>query len=623
MIFREGVKHTLRKAAAAAFLGALLGAPANADAAGATYTVAQCERANRGAQDAVLSDGHSYFALNACGASGVHAVRIENIGRAVHRAVGKARWSTNTSSLGIVGVDVSAKLRRDRGHAPRLWMADAGKRQTGRVGSGRTGPTSYHHYGWSAHGRGQRQFIASLSCERAGGCRASGEAKTWVRNVRLRVADYSDPVLTTGGTLLAGGWRRGTQDLGTSGSDAGSGLRQIVATVDRTGLLTRNASCADVPGSRSAKTFDPCSTALSTSSASASTAAPPFHDGHNAVSICTIDFAGNRTCQHRNVDVDNTPPALGFTSSQEANDPELIKAPVSDATSGVAGGRIYYRAVGSPTWRPLATQIGGAALEARVNSTAVPAGQYEFLAQATDVARNFAQTTQRRDGQPMVLTFPLKSGVRLTGYLAPGGGHRKTIGYGERSKVAGRLSDRAGHPLGGQEVTVVEHFGAGALIDRRVRTVATDSDGRWRERIPAGPSRRITATYGGSPRYIADAARVGTLAVRTKVGLRLSRRHVPEGRRVVFKGRVRHYAARIPDGGKLVELQVRNGHSWDTVRHVIHTNADGKYRVRYRFARFYTSNVRYRFRLKVLREQGWAYKAPAKSKSRRVVVEAR
>jgi hypothetical protein len=622
VILREGVKHTLRKATVAAFLGALLAAP-NADAGGATYTVIQCERANRGAQDAVLSDGHSYFAGNACGASGAFAVKIDNIGRAIHGAVGKARWSTNTSSLGIVGVDVSAKLRRHRGHAPRLWMADDGQRQTGRVGSGGTGPTSYHHYGWSAHGRGQRQFIASLSCERAGGCRESDLAKTWIRNVRLKVADYSDPVLAPSGSLLTSGWRRGMQNLATGGSDAGSGLRQIVAIVDRTGLLTRNTSCADIPGSRSAKTFDPCPPALSTSSTSASTGAPPFHDGRNAVSICAIDFAGNRTCQHRTVQVDNTPPALGFTSSQDANDPELIKAPVSDVTSGVDGGRIFYRAVGSTTWQPLETQIGGGALEARVDSTAVPAGRYEFLAQATDVAGNLAWTTQRRDGQPMVLTFPLKSGVRLTGHLAPGGGHRKTIGYGKRSKVSGALIDRAGHPLADQEVTVVEHFGSGALIDRRVRRVQTDSAGRWRERIPAGPSRRITATYGGSPRYIADATRVGTLAVKTKAGLRLSRRHVPEGRRVVFKGRVRHYAARIPDGGKLIELQVRNGHSWDTVRHAIHTNADGKYRVRYHFARFYTSNVRYRFRLKVLREQGWAYKAPAKSKSRKLVVEAR
>jgi hypothetical protein len=622
VIAKTSLKRALLTGCAVALLGALA-APASAGAAGKTYTVIQCDRANRGNQNAALSDAGSYVTHDACGESGAYAVKIDDRGRASHGAWGKARWSTNTSSLGIVAVHGSAKLRRHHGHASRLWIADADQRQTGRVGGGGTGPTGYHRYRWSTHGHGQRQFIASLSCERAGGCPGSHQAHTWVRNVHLKVADYSDPLLTTSGALIASGWRRGTQDLGTGGSDVGSGVRQIVARVDGADLMTRNASCASIPGSAFAKTFIPCPGRLSLSSPSFDTSASPFHDGHDALSICAIDFAGNRGCDDRMVDVDNTPPELAFARSQDGNDPELIKAPVSDATSGVAGGRIYYRAVGASTWQPLGTQARSGALEARVDSTAVPPGQYEFLGQATDAAGNFAQTTWRRDGQPMVLTFPLKSGVRLTGYLAPSGGHRKTIRYGRRSKVRGRLTDRVGHPLAVQEVTVVEHFGSGALIDRRVRTVETDSRGRWGERIPGGPSRRITASYDGSPRYIPSRARVGELAVRTRVGLRLSRRHVPAGGRVVFKGRVRHFAARIPAGGKLIELQVKAGHSWDTVRHAFYTNANGKYRIRYRFAHFYTSNVRYRFRLKVLREQGWAYKAPAKSKPRKLVVEAR
>jgi len=610
---------------AAAFAVALLavvGAPEQATAAGQTYTVMQCARANRAAQDARLSDAHSYFARDACGASGEHAVKIDNVARATHGAAGKARWSTRTTTLGIVGVDVTAKLRRHRGHAARLWMADGDGRQTGRIGSGKTGAASYRHYHWQTQGRGQRELIASLSCELRGGCPRSDEAHNWVRNLHLTVADYSDPLLSTGGAILAAGWRRGTEDLGTGGSDAGSGLRGIVATVDGTHFLSRGANCAVIPGSAFATTIEPCPPALSTSSTLINTAAPPFHDGRDAVSICAIDFAGNRTCQSRTVAIDNTPPTLAFTDSQIPNDPELIRAPVFDATSGVAGGRIYYRAVGSTTWQPLATQVRGGELETRVNSTSVAPGPYEFVARATDRAGNSRSTTWRQDGQPMVLTFPLKSGVSLSGYLG-GGAHHKTVAYRRRSHVGGRLTDRRGHPLAGQQVTVVEHFGSGALIAQRVRTVETNSHGRWRERIPGGPSRRITATYAGSPRYIGDRAGVGRLSVKTKAGLRLSRHRVPEGKRVVFKGHVGHYAARIPSGGKLVELQVKADHGWTTVRHAIHTNANGKYRLRYRFARFYTSNVRYRFRAKVLREPGWPYKAPSKSKSQKLVVEAR
>ena len=95
-------------------------------------------------------------------------------------------------------------------------------------------------------------------------------------------------------------------------------------------------------------------------------------------------------------------------------------------------------------------------------------------------------------------------------------------------------------------MTVTEYFGAGALIDRRIRTVRTDSDGLWGERLPAGPSRKVKATYVGDSRYLPDDARAGKLHVKTKATFRLSSKHVHEGKRVLFSGRVAHLAARIP-----------------------------------------------------------------------------
>ena len=61
---------------------------------------------------------------------------------------------------------------------------------------------------------------------------------------------------------------------------------------------------------------------------------------------------------------------------------------------------------------------------------------------------------------------------------------------------------------------------------------------------------------------------------------------------------------------------------WHTVRQAFYSGPNGRYRMRYRFARFYTSNVSYRFRVKVLRERGWPYKAPVSSRVRRLVVKA-
>jgi hypothetical protein len=384
----------------------------------------------------------------------------------------------------------------------------------------------------------------------------------------------------------------------------------------------RDGACDTVAGTFHAARLEACGREVHLDQV-ADTRLAPFHDGRNQVSVCAVDFAGNRTCEGRAVRVDNTPPALSFTNAQSRNDPELIRAPVSDATSGVRSGRILYRAAGQASWRALPTQLRSGELRARIDSTGDPPGSYEFMARATDVAGNVVQTTSRADGQPMVLAFPLKSGVRLSAHFAPGAASRTTVGYRRRAKVAGRLVDASGRPLARQQVTVIERFADGALINRRVRRVVTDPDGVWGARLPAGPSRTVTVRFAGTRRYLPDGARAGRLRVRTRTTFRLSRRRVPEGRRVVFRGRVAHRAARIPAGGKLIELQVRDGRRWDTVRQAFYTRPSGRYRLRYRFGRFYASNVSYRFRIKVLRERGWPYKAPVKSRSRRLVVEAR
>ena len=79
----------------------------------------------------------------------------------------------------------------------------------------------------------------------------------------------------------------------------------------------------------------------------------------------------------------------------------------------------------------------------------------------------------------------------------------------------------------------------------------------------------------------------------------------------MFAGKVGHFGARIPRGGKLVELQVReDAGRWNTVREAFHTDASGHFELRYRFGRFYETDASFVFRIKVAREQGWPYKAP-------------
>jgi hypothetical protein len=597
--------------------------PSTAGAAGQTYTVVQCHPLNRAHPNAILEDAPPYAARSFCGdPRNDYALKVTSTRDSRHGGYGRVRWTTGSSALGIVSVDLRAKLRRDNGHAARLWMADPHLNEVAPVAAGHPGATAYRHYSWDARSHGPRQFVASLSCERTDGCKQSDLAKTWVRDVRLKVADYSDPTLTTlDGTLLGGSWLRGANNVRAQAEDSGSGIRKLTVTVGDERLADEDGTCDTLPGSPYAARFSVCS-AQPVLNDSPSTAEEPFHDGQNALSVCAMDFAGNRTCDNRSVHIDNSSPEVAFTSSQDPDDPELIHGPVSDATSGVSSGEIFYRPLGQTSWRPLDTQLQSGELWARVDSTVDPPGEYEFMAQASDVAGNVAQTTTRADGQPMQLAFPLKSGVKLNAHLA-GGAAQLTISYGRSAKVAGRLLDASGQPLANQQVIVTEYFGAGALIDRRTRTVRTDSDGLWGERLPAGPSRTVSATYDGTSRYLADGAKAGRLRVKTRATFHLSRSHVLEGRRVAFRGRVAHFAARIPTGGKLIELQVKDGPQWHTVDQAFYTRPNGHYRMRYRFARFYTSDVSYRFRVKVLRELGWPYKAPVSSRAKRLVVKAR
>ena len=68
---------------------------------------------------------------------------------------------------------------------------------------------------------------------------------------------------------------------------------------------------------------------------------------------------------------------------------------------------------------------------------------------------------------------------------------------------------------------------------------------------------------------------------------------------------------------------MKDGSHWNNVRQALYTRRDGHYRMHYRFGRFYTSRVVYRFRVKVLREFGWPYKAPVATRPKRLVVKAR
>ncbi len=346
------------------------------------------------------------------------------------------------------------------------------------------------------------------------------------------------------------------------------------------------------------------------------------------------------------VRIDETPPTVRF-AAHDPGDPERIEAGVEDALSGPAaeGGRIELRpAGGSGRFRPLPTEARDGKLLARWNSDDFPHGDYEFRAVGFDAAGNSATSRRTADGDALVLHDPVKREARLAfGFGADrlvyqrcsrshGSRrcHRKVIrSFAKRPRsrvvpcchgavVGGRLLDAEGAPLAGQSVDVIESFVAGARTAIRHTIVTTNPGGTFRALLSPGPSREVSARFGGTRLLTRAAGRVLRLRVRAAVRMHVSTpRARVGGAPVVFKGRVLHPEAQIPPTGLPVELEFRlPGMAWAEFR-TLRSDAAGRFRYPYRFSDDDSAGVRFLFRAFVPATGDWAF-APATSRPRAV-----
>jgi hypothetical protein len=88
--------------------------------------------------------------------------------------------------------------------------------------------------------------------------------------------------------------------------------------------------------------------------------------------------------------------------------------------------------------------------------------------------------------------------------------------------------------------------------------------------------------------------------VRASATLHASRRFVPRGGSVVFRGRLR--GGYVPPRGKLVELQATDRGRWRTFA-LVRSDRHGGFRYRYRFA----GSGRFAFRARVRFERAYPY----------------
>jgi hypothetical protein len=355
--------------------------------------------------------------------------------------------------------------------------------------------------------------------------------------------------------------------------------------------------------------------------------------GQTELRVWRRDQAGNQSEQNASDPVvlryDPEAPQLGFEASPPG-DPTRVTVAVAEKVSGVAGGQIELSAEGSGIWQTLPTQLDGARLVARIPDDQLPAGRYSLRAQASDLAGNVGVTSAAQAiTLPMRVQSELSAGIERTKIVRETvrrRGKRRTIRrrvtvlsptgrlrYGRHAAIVGRLTNRDGQPLPGQEVRVLAAEPGGA--EQLAAVLQTDGDGRYSYRALGSYSRTLRFVYAGTP-LVLPAERQVQLIVPAAGTFEASRKWLLNGQSVVFRGRVRSLP--LPATGKLVELQVRQpSGEWTTFR-TFRTDGGGRWALRYRF-RYVACDTSYRLRVRIPAEAGYPF-AGGVSRRRAVLV---
>ena len=424
----------------------------------------------------------------------------------------------------------------------------------------------------------------------------SGTPSALAGTTVLRV-DKTEPLTRIEGAPR--GWSSEPVKLTAQASDAGSGMAVTSAAGGPFTAIQIDAGApATAPG--------------------ASVTATVIASGVHTVAYYARDAAGNvadgaiangrtnRPPATTVVKIDREPPRLAFAAAQSPQDPELIEARANDRYSGVdpSRGSIAVRRVGAgERFATLPTQVSAGTLRTHWDSSAYPAGEYEFRATAYDMAGNAAASLDRSDGTAMHLRGPLKVPVRLSIR-----GRDRSMRYGRGAWFAGRALAARRTPLAGVPIRVVERFAAGGAPSERVSTVRTGEGGRFGIRLAPGPSREVIATVASTATTRGASSQPLALAVRSHLVLRASAATARiGGSPLVFRGKVASQGATMPADGKVVQLQFRlPGLPWSEFRSV-RTDANGRFRYAYRFSDDDSRGVRFQFRAYAPAQAGWPF----------------
>ncbi|HET6571863.1 MAG TPA: carboxypeptidase-like regulatory domain-containing protein, partial [Solirubrobacterales bacterium] len=190
----------------------------------------------------------------------------------------------------------------------------------GGIGWGTTSTFASHLWPFPTYGY-YRRFIFEMTCFRPAGCDRSGWNAVDANTIHLTLADVSPASVGFGGdAILSGAWARGTQNIGWSSSDQGSGMRFERLRLDGAQLSANDyGGQCDLGWSQAsgefARVFQPCPVGGPWGHGyGLNTASVP--DGGHTLQVCAQDYSqaagldatAGESCDQRAIHTDNTAP---------------------------------------------------------------------------------------------------------------------------------------------------------------------------------------------------------------------------------------------------------------------------------------------------------------------------
>jgi hypothetical protein len=187
------------------------------------------------------------------------------------------------------------------------------------------------------------------------------------------------------------------------------------------------------------------------------------------------------------------------------------------------------------------------------------------------------------------------------------------LAHGQAVTVRGWFATADGAALSHVPVKIVAAPDDGFDHWRIVTSVSTASDGSWRARLPAGPSRLIEAIYGGGPLTEAAASGIAKVEVRASSTLSFSR--------IVHFGHFAYFAGRllggyVPQTGAIVVVQAFDRGHWRNIA-TVRTDRSGNWSARYAIS---GGSGRYPVRVRIPRQADYPWAAALTPSQTLVVV---